>query len=135
MQQRPAVMNNGNMIGATERARARVKEWACLAEEVASDTRKAERLKRHVCKSCFYSSWIGGAAMTARPCMSCASAEMYCSTATDVLCMVCATKHELCKHCGGDLEMRSRRKNWPETPNTSINPVAEGNPVSEANEG
>lgn len=108
------------MIGATERAKARVKGWADLAEEVASDARKAERLKRHECKACFYSSRIGGAAMTTRSCMSCGSDEMYGSTATDVLCMVCATKHELCRHCGGDLEMRTRRKDWPETPNVEL---------------
>ena len=117
MQQRPIAMNRGNMIGATERAKARVKSWMELADDVIEDTKKADRLKRHECKACFYSSRIGGAAMTTRPCMSCGSDEMYGSTATDVLCLVCATKHELCRHCGGDLEMRTRRKDWPETPN------------------
>ena len=120
MQQRPIAMNKGNMIGATEQAKARVKGWTDLAEVVASDARKIKRLKRHECKACFYSSRMGGAAMTTRPCMSCGSDEMYGSTATDVLCMECAAKHELCKHCGGDLEMRTRRKDWPETPNVEL---------------
>ena len=120
MQQRPIVMNKGNMIGATERAKARVKSWAELAAEVESDARKADRLKRHECKACFYASRIGGAAMTTRPCMSCGSEEMYGSTNTDVLCMGCATTHGLCKHCGGDLEMRARRKDWPEQHNAAI---------------
>ena len=110
-------MNKGNMIGATERAKARVKSWADLAAEVESDARKADRLKRHECKACFYASRMGGAAMTTRPCMSCGSEEMYGSTNTDVLCMGCATTHGLCKHCGGDLEMRARRKDWPEQHN------------------
>ena len=93
--------------------------WATIngAKALGYDARKNERLKRHECKACFYASRIGGAAMTTRPCMSCGSEEMYGSTATDVLCMDCATKHGLCKHCGGDLEMRTRRKDWPETPN------------------
>ena len=127
MQQRPIVMNKGNMIGATERAKARVKDWCDLAEEVTNDARKNERLKRHECKACFYASRIGGAAMTTRPCMSCGSEEMYGSTATDVLCMDCATKHGLCKHCGGDLEMRTRRKDWPETPNAQVTGAAPTN--------
>lgn len=117
-------MNKGNMIGATERAKARVKGWADLADEVASDARKVERMKLHECKACFYSSRIGGAAMTTCPCMSCGSDEMYGSTATDVLCMSCATKHGLCRHCGGDLEMRTRRKDWPETPSANVTGLA-----------
>ena len=39
---------------------------------------------------------------------------MYSSTNTDRLCMDCAKKHHLCKHCGGDISMRARRKDWPE---------------------
>ena len=116
MEQKPATMNKGNMIGATERAKARVKSWIDLAEEVEIDARKDDRLKHHECKACFYASRIGGAAMTKRKCMSCGSEEMYGTTATDVLCMACATKHGLCKHCGGDLEMRTGRNDWPETP-------------------
>ena len=113
MEQLSAAMNKGSMIGATERAKARVKAWCDLAADATNDTRKAERLKRHECKACFYAGRIGGAAITSRKCMSCGSDEIYGSTATDVLCMACAVKHRLCKHCGGDLEMRTRRKEWP----------------------
>jgi hypothetical protein len=69
MEQRPIAMNKGNMIGASERAKARVKSWMQLADDVIEDTEKSERLNRHECKACFYSSRIGGAAMTYRPCM------------------------------------------------------------------
>ena len=120
MEQRPMAMKKGNMIGATERAKARVKAWADLATEVESDARQVARLDRHECKACFYASRMGGAAMTKRPCMSCGSVEMYGSTNTDVLCMGCATKHSLCKHCGGDLEMRARRNDWPEQHNADV---------------
>jgi ribosomal protein S27E len=116
MEQRPIALNKGNMIGASERAKARVKSWMQLADDVIEDTEKSERLNRHECKACFYSSRIGGAAMTYRPCMSCGTSVLYGSTNTDVLCMDCAKQHSLCKHCGGDLEMRTRRKDWPETP-------------------
>lgn len=118
LKQPPKVMHVGIMITATECAMNRVLAWIALAEEVKMDARKTERLKRQECKSCFYASRIGGSAMTERPCMCCGSVMVYTSTATDVLCPGCAQKHQLCKHCGGDLEMRSRRKDWPK-PNVS----------------
>jgi hypothetical protein len=121
MEQRPQAMNKRNMIGATERAQQRVKTWIDHAAEVQADARKTERLARLECKACFYSGRLGGQAITARPCMSCTSREVYGSTNTDVLCAACATAGDLCKHCGGDREMRTRRKAWPtaysETPN------------------
>lgn len=113
MEQRPQAMNVGNMIGATERAQQRVKGWIEHAAEVQADARKAERIARLECKACFYTSRIGGAAITYRPCMSCGSRECYASTATDVLCAPCATAGDLCKHCGGDRELRARRRKWP----------------------
>lgn len=120
MEQRPVVMNIANMTAATERAKRRVADVQRLADDMKNDPRKDERLAQHECKACFYSSRIGGAAMTTRPCMSCGKVEMYGSTATDVLCMDCAKKHALCKHCGGDLNMKAGRKNWP-TPKESVN--------------
>jgi len=113
MEQRPHAMNKGNMIGATERAQQRVKAWLDHAAEVQADARKVDRLARLECKACFYASRLGGAAITTRPCMSCGSREVYGSTNTDVLCAPCATAGDLCKHCGGDREMRARRKAWP----------------------
>lgn len=112
MQQRPMVMNIGNITGATERAKARVNDLISLAEDVKNDTKKKERLEKHECKACFYFSRIGGAAITKRPCMSCGNEMIYGSTNTDVLCIECARNHVLCKHCGGDLEMINRRKKW-----------------------
>jgi|SRR5699024_7370495 len=113
MEQKPKKMDIVNMIRATEDAKARVKGWLDLAEQVASDTRKAERLSRQECKGCFYASRFGGAAITRRACMSCGEDQMYGSTATDVLCIECAKQHDLCAHCGGDIKMRVRRKQWP----------------------
>lgn len=113
MHQRPLLMNKANMVAATEWAKRHVQHVLDRAREIAEDTRKEERLKRHECKACFYSSRIGGAAMTTRPCMCCGKELMHSSTATDVLCLDCARQHSLCKHCGGDLEMRAGRRNWP----------------------
>lgn len=113
MEQRPQVMSKDGMINATKSAQHRVKEWLDHAHEVQTDARKTERLARLECKACFYAFRMGGAAMTYRPCMSCSSRELYGSTNTDVLCAPCATAGELCKHCGGDREMRVGRKAWP----------------------
>ncbi len=64
------------------------------------------------CKKCFYiyPARIGGSAMTMEPCGVCGKEVWYGNTSTDRLCMTCALEHKLCKHCGGDVEMRPRRK-------------------------
>ena len=113
MRQRAKKLNTGNMISDTYRAKDYYNSWIELANKATSDTDKAERLKRHECKACFYGGRIGGATITTRPCMCCGKEEHYGSTNTDVLCLDCAKKHKLCKHCGGDIEMRIRRKDWP----------------------
>jgi len=113
MEQKPMVMNIGNMVMATERSKAKVNSIIELANTIQKDERKKERIKRHECKGCFYTSRIGGSAMTYRKCMSCGKNVLYSSTNTDVLCLECAATGGLCKHCGGDIEMRVRRKEWP----------------------
>jgi len=112
MEQRPLIMNASNMIGTTERAKSRVLSWIKLANDVEIDAKHDERIAANECKACFYTSWIGGAAITSRPCMCCGKVVMYGSTSTDVLCPECSKAHGLCKHCGGDLEMNSSRE-WP----------------------
>lgn len=120
MKRQPKVMNKGNMIGATGRAKDYVQRMIEDAKEIEDDTRRKERIEAHECKACFYSSRIGGAAMTSQACMSCGTDQMYGSTNTDALCMTCAMEHVLCKHCGGDLEMRTRRRVWPEPSNVEL---------------
>lgn len=120
MEQRPSIMNVSNMLSATERAKQRVSDMLQLADDLKNDPRKEERLARCECPACFYFSRIGGAAMTRRLCMSCGKIELYGSTNTDALCPDCAKEHSLCKHCGGDLDMRTRRRNWPK-PKTAEN--------------
>lgn len=52
---------------------------------------------------------IGGAMMTTACCAICEKNMMFSSTNTDVLCSECAVKNQLCKHCGGDVELKNRR--------------------------
>lgn len=113
MRQKAKVMNVGNMVFASEQAKVRVKSILDLANKYNKDPEKEKRLEVMECVPCFYGSRIGGAAMTSRECMSCGKDYLYSSTDTDVLCLKCAKKHDLCKHCGGDIKMRTRRKDWP----------------------
>ena len=102
------------MVTATYHAKGRVDSVIDLARKMENDTHKDERLDAQLCKACFYSTAFGGSAMTQRPCMSCGEDQMYASTYTDVLCKPCAVEGKLCKHCGGDIDIKIRRRNWPE---------------------
>lgn len=107
------VMSETGMLAATQRANAKVQTSSALERKVVDDLSRESRLFKGECGACFYGFRMGGAAMTERPCMSCASMQLYGSTSTDVLCMPCATSGGLCKHCGGDLDMQVTRKVWP----------------------
>lgn len=112
MKQNPYVMNPANMSRATSVSKNRISELFLLVDEIKTDARKLERMSKHECKACFYFSRIGGQAITERGCMCCGMEQTYGSTSTDVLCLECAKKHKLCKHCGGDVNMKNRNK-WP----------------------
>lgn len=113
MEQRKAVMDITNMVRASSISNHRCQDLVKRAEKVANDTEKEARLNAQLCKACHYFERIGGQAFTMRPCMSCGSEEKYSSTVTDVLCKSCAKEGDLCKRCGGDLEMRVKRRIWP----------------------
>jgi hypothetical protein len=102
-----------NCVTATLFSKSQVDSILELATKLANDPEKNQRLENCECKACYYMSRIGCAAMTSRPCGSCGEDRMYGSTNTNALCKPCAVKHNLCKHCGGDLHMRVRRKEWP----------------------
>lgn len=113
MNRRPPVMSKSLMIGNTERAASRIADLMRLAEAIETDADMVARYAAHECKACHYFSRIGGAAITHQPCMSCGKDQTYGSTNTDVLCLPCAQAGDLCKHCGGDISLRTRRRNWP----------------------
>jgi hypothetical protein len=106
-------MSKAFMVSATSRAKRQVEDALRRAREVEEDLGSEERLRQGFCKACFYWPRLGGAAITSRPCMSCLEDQQYPSTDTHVLCASCAQEHGLCRHCGGDVEMRERRRNWP----------------------
>jgi hypothetical protein len=119
MKQYPMSMTISNMVWQTERAKDAYNHYQKLAEAMKTDNDKIARLRSHECISCYYTGKIGGriggSAMTHKACMCCGQDQLYSSTNTDALCMTCAQKCDLCKHCGGDVQMRVRRKEWPKS--------------------
>ena len=101
------------LVSRTEMARRRVDGAIQLARDLGNDSDKEARILKQRCKACHYFSRMAGQAFTSQPCAACGTSQTYSSTNTDVLCMDCAKRHDLCKHCGGDLEMRAGRRNWP----------------------
>ena len=103
------------LLSHTDSARRRVDNAIKLARDLENDSDKDGRLLRQRCKACHYFTGIAGQAFTTQPCACCGKPQTYSSRSTDVLCMECAKEHDLCKHCGGDIEMRTQRRDWPVT--------------------
>lgn len=114
MDRTPPRMTQHLMVSRTHIAKQRVEDTLRRAREIESDMRRMARRESQNCKACFYFPAMGGAAITTQPCMSCGRPEQYGSTNTDALCLACAQESGLCKHCGGNLEMHERRRQWPE---------------------
>lgn len=102
------------MVSATGMACNFINDVLDRADRLRTDSARADRLAKQECKSCFYvAGKIGGAAMTNSSCGLCGKPLMFGSTCIDAICPECAKEHSLCKHCGGDLEMRIGRRKWP----------------------
>jgi len=114
MNQRPFGMNPANCVSATHLSKRRFESILELAKKLETDPDKAGRIEAFECRPCYYNQRIGGATITNRACGCCGEDQRYSSTSTDALCKFCAIEHELCKHCGGDIHMRTlRKKPWP----------------------
>lgn len=102
------------MTLATGLAKRRVQNTIDLAQSLAADAGRERRLADQRCAACYYFPRVAGQAFTDQPCACCGIEQTYSSTDTDALCITCAVVHDLCKHCGGDLNMDSTRSHWPE---------------------
>lgn len=78
------------------------------------DSQKKARLQKALCRYCMYyaTSRIGGAAVSSRSCSFCETTLHSGNTNVDILCVPCATKHEICCRCGADLHDRVRRRKF-----------------------
>jgi hypothetical protein len=86
------------------------------ANAFEADADQGLRVQAMECRTCFYikSSRVGGAAMTTWECGVCAKPDIHGSTATPVVCDACAKEYDLCRNCGGDLNMDMSRSHFPE---------------------
>lgn len=80
------------------------------AERYKSDPCKQARLQASECIVCYRAGRIGCAAITQVDCGICGVEMSFPSTNVDVVCFHCALNNNLCKHCGADIELKSRRK-------------------------
>lgn len=99
----------------TSIARAAAEEAVQSVRDFEADALKDRRLEVCECRTCHYirSGRIGGCAMTAWFCGLCGKESLAGSTNTPRVCQDCGKKHSICTHCGGDLDMRDRRRKWP----------------------
>jgi len=82
-------------------------EWA---KRLIEDAEKDERKQKQECVVCYFSKRVGGAMTTKVECAYCDRVMTFGNTCTDVMCIDCARKRRLCKHCGADIELKNRRK-------------------------
>ena len=113
MRSKKAELTRSNMAWRSSTAKRWIANTIASANKLNEDTNKKERLEKALCKCCFYlSSGIGGAAMTSRDCAVCDKEMHFGSTNTDAMHIECAKKHELCSHCGADINLRETRKSY-----------------------
>jgi len=105
-------IDNIAIANATMWAKARFDDTLSRAEAYKNDLDKAERHKACECIVCWKSGRIGGAAMTSAPCPLCDEVIHSGSTNVDRVCLACAKKYKLCKHCAADIDLKQRRKLW-----------------------
>lgn len=115
MEQRKAKIDRVSIAHANGNARRYARSYMERVDNFRSDKLKAERLEKHLCKTChyFFKARIGGSAMTSRQCGLCDEVMQFGSTATDPICLSCAKENGLCKQCGGDIDAKERRKPYP----------------------
>lgn len=93
----------------TLRTRQRYDDQMRALLDASRDARWKERTEKGLCRACFYlpapADWRG----PGHRCMACDG-----ETAPDaVLCVECSDNNCLCCHCGGDIDMNTRRADWP----------------------
>ena len=112
MNKPPYPVSPRSAVTSTMMSASQVTSTLKLADNLRDDPDKDKRLAAHRCLPCHYIVRLAGQAFTQQPCGICLVDQTYPSTSTDVLCLPCASARELCKHCGGDLHLRTDRRKW-----------------------
>lgn len=82
----------------------KIKEIKKLADQIENDPNKVERNDQQICKVCFYHKKVALCVMTLYNCGVCDDEILHSNSDVDKLCQRCATMHEACKHCGGEMD-------------------------------
>lgn len=105
------VIDAASVYNATAQAKHYIGKCRSTLRRIDEDPDREKRLKRQECGFCHYMAGkIGGAAVTTAPCGICDRQVSSGNTCIAALCLDCAKRLGLCKHCGGDIEMKHRRK-------------------------
>lgn len=114
MKARKRIINKGNIAHANSRAKINIESILERADRLKKDPEKKKRLSESLCKCCYYvdTMRVGGATITQIDCGICDKEMSFSNTCVDVICPECAKKHELCKHCGADIDLKNRRKDY-----------------------
>ena len=116
---RKSKCNRVSVCNATWLAKETMSHVIKLAKLYRDDPEKSKRHKDQECPVCYYNKGrVGGAACTTVQCALCDEVMHYGNTCVDDLCVACAKKHNLCHHCGGDVDavQRRRQREFDHTP-------------------
>ena len=115
MRSRKRTISRCSVAHSTGHAVRYAKDYQDMVDNFRGDSSIKERVDAGKCKACFYffKARVGGTVMTSQECGLCDDDMMFGSTATDPLCLSCAKENGLCKQCGGDIDMKNRRKPYP----------------------
>lgn len=83
------------------------------AEAIKDDAERHHRWDVSECVYCYgpYGADRQGSTCTVRmECGLCDKIVAFATSNFDLLCVECARKNGLCKHCGGDVDLKVRRK-------------------------
>lgn len=83
----------------------RINELATWVLHFNSDPFKSDRIKEQTCKFCFYHPpAMSFQAFTHHKCDICKEELIFPNSDINHVCKPCANEHNLCIHCGGDLD-------------------------------
>jgi len=117
MNKLPIKFNRAIYTSITNTNKRQMRDIIDKADKLKKDLEKNERLKSQECSVCFYiKGRVSGATTTETQCGICSDKITHNNTAVDCICKKCSSEHDICVHCGGDLNNKVRRNyNIPST--------------------
>jgi len=86
----------------TEERLERIKKM----DKIPEDADKGRRVGMQECVICYYGMAVAGKAITYRDCENCGVEMQFTNTCTDRLCLDCARKLKVCRHCAADIDLK-----------------------------